>query len=87
MPPHDIARLERQIKTLNRRLKQIAEDDELAELLRHIRRPGWTTPAEFTLVNSIIVAMDAQVKAIGGLKTNLLEGSRQISTKGVAQAA
>jgi hypothetical protein len=85
MPPHDIANLEKQIKALNRRIKVIAEDDELQELLRHIHGPGWTTPAEFKLVTSIVTALDAHVRAIGALKTNLIQGSRQISA--IKQAA
>ena len=87
MAPHDISSLEKQIKALNRRLKLVAEDDELRELLRDIHGPGWTTPAEFKLVSSIVIALDAHVKAIGALKTNLLEGSRQNGAKGVQQAA
>jgi hypothetical protein len=87
MAPHDISRLERQIKTLNSRLKKLAADDELAELLRHIHQPGWTTPAEFLLVSSILVSLEAQVESVAALKTNLLEGSRQISAAGVRKAA
>jgi hypothetical protein len=87
MAPHDISRLERQIKTLNSRLKKLAADDELPELLRHIHQPGWTTPAELEFVNSILVSLQAQVESVAALKTNLLEGSRQISAAGVRKAA
>jgi hypothetical protein len=82
MAPHDISHLARQISALNKRLTQLAEDDELQELLRHIRQPGWTTPAEFLLVSSIVVALEAQVEAVAALKTNLLEGSRLIVAAG-----
>jgi|1185.fasta_scaffold390676_2 hypothetical protein len=87
MAPHDISSLDKQIKALNRRLKLLAEDDELRELLRLIRGPGWTTPSEHKFVTTIVVALDAHVNAIASLKTNLLEGSRQVGVQGVKQAA
>jgi hypothetical protein len=87
MAPHDIPRLERQIKTLNSRLKQLAADDALAELLRHIHGPGYTTPAEFRLVTAILTALEAQVDSAAALQANLLEGSRLIVAAGARQAA
>jgi hypothetical protein len=81
MPKHDIALLERQIKTLNRKLKQLAEDDQLADLLRRIHGPGWTTEAEHLLVSSILGALERQLDNVVALKTNLLDGSRLIGVE------
>jgi hypothetical protein len=78
MPPHNIDALSRQVKTLQRRLRQLADEDELRELLLIIRRPGWTTPAEFTLVASIVRTLDVHARAMTELKSNLLEGSGQV---------
>ena len=47
---HDVAHLERRIDELRQNLATLAEDQDLAELIRQIRKPGYTTPAEFTLV-------------------------------------
>lgn len=40
-----IAQLEKGIETLHKSVRAFAEDDGYTELLRIIRRPGWTTPA------------------------------------------
>jgi len=76
---HDIPGLERQIKTLQRSLKQLSNDDDLIELLRIIRSPGWTTPAEYRLVRAVATSMQAQVKALNALKQEMLAASQEIA--------
>ena len=78
MAPQDIDALHRAITALEKRLKALADDDELRELLRIIRNPGWTTPAELVFVGSIVTSLDLHAKAMIGLKSELLEGSRLV---------
>ena len=78
MPPHNTAALAKEIKAFQRRLGVLTDDDELRELLRLIRNPGWTTPAEHKFVVSIVRSLDLHAKAMIELKGDLLEGARQV---------
>jgi hypothetical protein len=75
----DIGRLEKHIDTVRERLEVVAQGDDFEELLTIIRKPGWTTPAEFRLVLGIVETIGRQVEAIEHLKRGLLEGSRQVA--------
>jgi hypothetical protein len=85
MNDHNIDHLEGQLKELHYALKLLSEDDALLELIRIIRQPGWTTPAEFMLVTGVTEALHAHTRAMVGLKQTLLSGSRAIAASGVAQ--
>lgn len=78
MPDHDIPGLGKKINALSKALANLNSGDDLKELLRIIRFKGWTTPAEFTLVSSIVDSMTAQAAALTQLKRELLRGSRQV---------
>ena len=50
-----------------------------SHLRREWRRPGWTTPAEFLLVSTILDSMAAHVDALAGMKAGLIKGSRAVT--------
>jgi hypothetical protein len=78
--PHDVEALDRQLKTLEKRLKLLADDDAIRELiLKHIWGNGWTTIAEHRLVVSTVRALDQHAKAMIVLKQELLEAAREIT--------
>ena len=79
----DIGRLEKSIATVRDRLEVLAQEDDLAELIKIIHKPGWTTPAEFMLVHGVVETIGKQVEVIEVLKRNLVEGSGQIAAEGV----
>lgn len=83
----DVGRLEKHISTVRERLEVVAQGDDFEELIKIIRRPGWTTPAEFRLVLGIVETIGRQVDVIEHLKTGLLEGSRQVAAEGVQTRA
>jgi hypothetical protein len=87
--PHDVAALDRQLKTLEKRLKLLADDDMIQELiLKHIWGNGWTTPAEHRLVVATVRALDQHARAMIQLKHELLEAAREITAAGeLPQAA
>lgn len=72
-----VTKLEKQIRSLNSSLLRLRNRD-LIELLLIIRRPGWTTPAEFRYATGIVESLLMQVKAIESLKATLLQGSRSV---------
>ena len=75
---HDLGRLEKQFGTLQSAIKEFADDRFVAELIRIIKQPGWTTPAEYFLVSGITEQLITQVKAAQALKNVLVKGSRQV---------
>lgn len=76
---HDVDRLETQVRELSRSLASLATEQEFKEFILSIRRPGYTTPAEFRLVAGIVASMQAQVQVLGELKQTLFEGDREIT--------
>lgn len=79
----DIGRLEKSINGVRERIEVLAQGDDFAELIKSIRKPGWTTPAEFRLVYGVVQTINRQVEVIEHLKTDLLEGSRQVAAERV----
>jgi hypothetical protein len=79
MTSSQMKRLQANTNALLRLLADLANERALKELIKEYRRPGWTTPAEFLLVSSIVDSMSAQAKTLTGLRDNLLRGSRAIA--------
>lgn len=76
---HDIKALDRNVGDLVGQLKRLAVVDDLEELrLKIIPRPGWTTPAEFLLVQGAINALRNQVEGALALKGVVMDASRRI---------
>ena len=78
MPRHNIDRLDRDAKRLQEALTDLAKQSDFEELLRLWRRPGWTTPAEFLLVQGSLEAMLGLAKQLGQMKATLINGSRKV---------
>jgi hypothetical protein len=83
---HDIDGLEARLHSLGHALTDLADGESIAEVLRHIHQPGWTTPAEFFLVNELVSAMHAQVEVMRGLTGALVTGAREIGAAGKVAA-
>ena len=71
-------RLEAKIKTLSSYYQKIAQQKELLELLRLIRRPGWTTPAERLLVHGYIDSLSASASSLLRSTEGMLRGAREV---------
>lgn len=81
MPRHDMQALERELKTLRQILLDLGKPDDFEELVRIWRKPGWTTPAEFTLVAGQVDAMVGLSKQLVAMKQVLLRGSQQVASE------
>ncbi|MEO8748095.1 MAG: hypothetical protein ABI379_10650 [Rhodanobacter sp.] len=83
MPDHvdHVKVLDKQITELSDALAHLGKGTDLKELLRIIRFPGWTTPAEFAFSIAIVDSMRIQVNALMNLNTQLLAASRLVATK------
>ena len=76
---HDIGRLERDIATLQKTVHAFAKDDVYTQLLKYIHAPGWTTPAEFLLVDGAVNAMTAQIRELTALRDVVAGPAREIA--------
>jgi hypothetical protein len=74
-----IAELEKGIQSLHKAVRIFAEDESYAELIRIIRQPGWTTPAEFALVLASVEAMNAHVHELTKFKTSLVAAAKEVA--------
>jgi len=79
MPPHQ--NLQKRAEALNHALTSLADPRQVRELIRLIRKPGWTTPAELIFVSAIVESMLAHAAALTKLKANLLKGSQVVAPK------
>lgn len=70
--------LETRIKDLTEALQGLTANDDQKELVRLIRQPWWTTPAEFAFAMGIMNSLIAQVENIVTLKQALLTASREV---------
>lgn len=77
----EIKRLEKQISALSNALAKLSNADDFRELILILRRPGWTTPAEFTFASGIVTSMTTQVKGLAALKADLIAGSKAVVSK------
>jgi len=57
----DLRKLERRIDALSNALARLGKGGDLKELIRIIKFPGWTTPAEFAFALGIVELNRCQV--------------------------
>jgi len=84
---HDLSKLEHQLETLNRRVTELTNIGLTKELLLIIHRPGWTTPAELSLVTSAVESLTHAIEGQIQQSRQLLDAARQIRPTGAATTA
>ena len=74
MSDHDlhVSVVDKKVTALSNALADLGRGTSLRELLKIIRFPGYTTPAEFALTLAIVDVMAAQVSAMAKLENDLL---------------
>jgi len=75
---HDISRLEKQVTTLSDALAHLSNVEDFKRILI-LKKPGWTTPAEFAFATSIVESMLAHTAALTTLKQGVLRGSEAVA--------
>ena len=83
MAEHDVQinDLDKKITALSNALAHLGKGTSLQELLRIIRFPGYTTPAEILFTGALVDAMQAQVSTITQLENNLLAAAKAVVAK------
>jgi predicted lipoprotein len=88
MSDHDlhVRVVDEKVTALSKALADLGRGTSLRELLKIIRFPGYTTPAEFALTVAIVDAMAAHASVLAKLENDLLAGSKQIVEQARATA-
>ena len=77
----DLKKLEKRIDALSDALARLGKDGDLKKLIRIIKFPGWTTPAEFAFALGIVESMSAHTALLTQLKSVLMRGSNAVVTQ------
>jgi hypothetical protein len=79
MEARDLSHIETRVKALSTELAGLSSEKDFQEFLVIIRKPGWTTPAEFAFVDGLIDSMAAHARALAVSKRALLAGGAKVS--------
>ena len=85
--PNHIAELDKKITALSDALAHLGKGTDLRELLRIIKEPGWTTPAEFAFTIAILDSMQDQANQLEKMGSRLLDAGKRVASRGIAASA
>jgi hypothetical protein len=80
MEKHELIKLEAHVQTLKTAHAELGAPNGWDEFWRIIHQPGWTTIAEFILVQNTLESIGAQTRQLAALKTDLINGARAVNT-------
>jgi hypothetical protein len=80
---HDIQlkNLGKKITELSDALARLGKGTDLKDLLRIIRNPGYTTPAELAFSHALVDSLAAQVSGLAKTQAALVAASKQVAAK------
>jgi hypothetical protein len=70
--------VEAKVTALSAALADLGRGTTLADIIKLIRFPGYTTPAEFALTIAILDSMRSQVEALTKMQGELLAATKMI---------
>ena len=74
----EIRELDKKITALSDALAHLGKGSTMKDVLLIIRKPGYTTPAEFRFTLGLVNAMQGQVNIITQLGDSLLAGAQAV---------
>jgi hypothetical protein len=81
MSDKHIAMIDKKITALSDALANLGKGTDMKELIRIIRFPGWTTPAEAWLVMGALDALTAQANQLAKFQTALVAAAKKVAVK------
>lgn len=78
---HDIDKLANNIRGLTAAIDKFSGDDRWNFLMELIHKNGWTTIAEYRLVNGLVLNMTEQIRVLSELQDTLFEGAQAVIVK------
>jgi hypothetical protein len=76
---HDLNSLKNRINRIDARLSDVSSLKE--ELFRIIHQPGWTTVAEFALVEASLASIDKQIETTTSHYRELIQAAQRVGEK------
>ena len=73
-----VGEVEAKVTALSNALATLGRGTTLAELLKLIHFPGYTTPAEFAMTIAFLDSMSTQVEALTKMQNELLAANKMI---------
>jgi hypothetical protein len=78
----NIARINKKVTALSNALAKLGKGTDVKELIRIIRNPGWTTPAELAFTIAILDSMQGQADQLARLSSSLVKSAKRVSVRG-----
>jgi hypothetical protein len=75
----DLKNLEKRLRTLSAGLVKAGTVKDFEELIIILKRPGWTTPAEYILFSALVDSMQSQLQQFGNVRKELLRGGKAVT--------
>ena len=77
---HDshVRQIDAKVTALSDALAHLGKGTSLRELLKIIRFPGYTTPAELAFTIAVLEGMEAQVRTLAKMENDLLAASKLV---------
>jgi len=77
-PDRHVHEVEAKVTALSNALATLGRGTTLAELLKLIHFPGYTTPAEFAITMAVLDSMSAQVDSLTKMQNELVAATKMI---------
>ena len=71
----------KELKSLTLQFRKLDLPKFEKTLIPIVKRPGWTTPAEFTFVLALLRSMNNSLTAIKEISDLVVKGSKQVAPK------
>jgi hypothetical protein len=80
--PNHVRQVEAKVTALSNALATLGRGTTLAELLKLIHFPGYTTPAEFAITLAVLDSMSTQVEALTKMQNELVAATKMMVKAG-----
>jgi hypothetical protein len=75
---HDVAPLEQSVRRFDSLVERIYRLKLVEVLIPIIKRPGWTTPAEFAFSMAMIESLNAQLEGVAQLQERFVSAAQEV---------
>ena len=78
---HNIEDVEKMLQAHRGEIQLLHERNRTEELLKIIRKPGWTTPAEFLMFTALVDQAAQLTHSLSVLHERMFEGAKAVTAK------
>jgi hypothetical protein len=77
-PKHDVAALETRLRAVHAQLAKVADPNDTEELFVWWHQPGYTTPAEWAMLMTLVEQFERQTETLAAVKQGFIAGGRAV---------